>query len=142
MLGGFDQSIGALRPEDISEYVDGGFVELPGEVKDPVEFYRNCSVYVLPSYYREGLPRTILEAMSCGCPVITTDWPGCREPIEDGANGYLVPVRDDAALAERMERFARDPQLVKDMGEKSRRICSEKYEVSIVNRQMREIMRY
>lgn len=142
MLGGFDQSIGALRPEDISEYVDGGFVELPGEVKDPVEFYRNCSVYVLPSYYREGLPRTILEAMSCGCPVITTDWPGCREPIEDGANGYLVPVRDDAALAERMERFARDPQLVKDMGEKSRRICSEKYEVSIVNRQMREIMQY
>ncbi|MBR3640650.1 MAG: glycosyltransferase, partial [Oscillibacter sp.] len=49
------------------------------------------------SYYREGLPRTILEAMSCGRAVITTDWPGCREPITDGENGFLVPVRDAAA---------------------------------------------
>lgn len=142
LLGGFDQSIGALSREDIAEYIDGGFVELPGEVKDPVDFYKQCLVYVLPSYYREGLPRTILEAMSVGCPVITTDWPGCREPIEDGVNGWLVPIKDEAALSERMERFVKNPDLIKEMGERSQKICAEKYDVSVVNRQMRDILNY
>ena len=117
LLGGFDQSIGALKPEDIQSYIDEGSIEFPGEVKDPVAFYGGCSVFVLPSYYREGLPRTILEAMSCGRPVVTTDWPGCREPMLDGENGFLVPVQDAAALAEKMILLAKDRALLERMGE-------------------------
>lgn len=73
LLGGFDSSIGALKKDDIQHYIDNKIINFPGEVKDPTEFYNKCSVFVLPSYYREGLPRTILEAMSCGRAIITTD---------------------------------------------------------------------
>ena len=142
MLGGFDESIGKLSRADVAEYIDGGIVEFPGEVKDPIEYYGGCSVYVLPSYYREGLPRTILEAMSCGRPVITTDWPGCREPIIDGENGILVPVNDPDALADAMIRFIVEDGLLERLSDSAYETCKEKYEVSIVNKQMRKILKY
>lgn len=142
LLGGLDNSIGALKMEDIQSYIDDGSIEYPGEVKDPVSFYQQCSVFVLPSYYREGLPRTLLEAMSCGRAIITTDWPGCREPVEDGINGYMIPVRNAEVLAQRMETLAKDPELVKQMGDAAYETCKRKYEVSIINAQMRSIIGY
>jgi len=142
LLGGFDTSIGALQPEDIAPYIEDGSIVFPGEVKDPVSFYQKSSVFVLPSYYREGLPRTLLEAMSCGRTVITTDWPGCREPVEDGVNGFLVPIKNSEMLAERMKRLAADRQMLVDMAETAHRTCAQNYEVSIINRQMCEIMKY
>lgn len=142
LLGGFDVSIGALCREDIQPYIDDGSVEFPGEVKDPVSFYEKCSVFVLPSYYREGLPRTLLEAMSCGRAVVTTDWPGCREPVEDGVNGFLVPVKDAKALEEKMMILASDRELNARMADAAYETCKQKYEVSIINNQMRNILNY
>ena len=142
LLGGMDNSLGALRREDIQPYIDDGTIEYPGEVKDPVEYYKQSSVFVLPSYYREGLPRSILEAMSCGRAVITTDWPGCREPIKDGVNGFLVPVKDSKALAEKMCALIASEKLLKNMAEAAYKTCVENYEVGIVNKQMREIIGY
>lgn len=141
LLGGFDVSLGALKKEDIQGYIDDGSIELPGEVKDPVAFYKSASVFVLPSYYREGLPRTILEALACGRPVITTDWTGCREAVEDGVNGYLVPIKDSKALADKMLLLC-DREVAQTMGDVAYDICCKKYEVGIINKQMREIMRY
>lgn len=141
LLGGFDVSLGALKPEDIQEYIDDGSIELPGEVKDPVSFYKDASVFVLPSYYREGLPRTILEAMACGRPVITTDWTGCREAVEDGVNGYLVPVKNSKVLASKMALLC-DRAVAQTMGDAAYEICRKKYEVGIINKQMREIVKY
>lgn len=141
LLGGFDSSIGALKPEDIQSYIDDGSIELPGEVKDPAAFYEGASVFVLPSYYREGLPRTILEALACGRPVITTDWTGCREAIDDGVNGYLVPIKDSEALAAKMGLLC-DTQTAKIMGDAAYQTCRRKYEVGIINKQMRDIMGY
>ncbi|MCI8483238.1 MAG: glycosyltransferase [Lachnospiraceae bacterium] len=142
ILGGYDNSIGGLREKDLKEYIEDGSIELPGEVKDPVSFYGQSSVFVLPSYYREGLPRTILEGMSCGRPVITTDWPGCREPVKDGVNGYLVPVKNPKELAKKMYQLAVDRKKVLAMSEESYKICREKYDVEIINGQMRNIMGY
>lgn len=142
LLGGFDASIGALKKEDIQPYIDDGSIEFPGEVKDPVSYYQQAAVFVLPSYYREGLPRTILEAMSCGRAVVTTDWPGCREPIKDGVNGFLVSVKDADALAQRLEQLAADAKLRESMGDAAYQTCKEKYAVEIVNQQMREILGY
>lgn len=142
ILGGYDASIGALREDDIKEYIDDGSIELPGEVKDPVSFYSKSSVFVLPSYYREGLPRTILEGMACGRPIITTDWTGCREPIENGVNGYLVPIKDPKELAKKMYRLAVDRNKVLEMSDAAYKTCREKYDVKIVNQQMRNIMGY
>lgn len=142
LLGGLDSSIGALNMDDLRDYIDSGIIEFPGEVKDPVSFYKECSVFVLPSYYREGLPRTILEAMSCGRAIITTDWPGCRVPVSDGVNGFLVPIKDADALAEKMERLVTDRTELEKMAEASYEICKSKFEVGIVNEQMRKIIGY
>lgn len=141
LLGGFDSSIGALKPEDIQAYIDEGSIEYPGEVKDPIAFYAKASVFVLPSFYREGLPRTILEALACGRPVITTDWTGCRVAVEDGVSGFLVPIKNSCALAEKMIELC-DRTKTMTMGEAAYRICKEKYEVSIINKQMRDIIGY
>ena len=142
LLGGFDSSIGALKKEDIQAYIDDGSIELPGEVKDPVSFYAGCSAFVLPSYYREGLPRTILEAMASGRAVITTDWPGCREAVVSGENGYLVEPRNSSELAQRMIELATDREKLESMAESSYNKCRNKYEVGIINNRMREIMGY
>ena len=142
LLGGFDSSIGALREEDIQSYIDDGSIEHPGEVKDPVPFYAKASVFVLPSYYREGLPRTILEAMASGRAIITTDWPGCREAVVDGENGYLVEVKNSQALANRMIKLATNRELLEKMAETAYEKCKNQYEVGIINARMKEIMGY
>lgn len=142
LLGGFDSSIGALKPEEVQPYIDDGSIEFPGEVKDPVSFYRDSAVFVLPSYYREGLPRTLLEAMSCGRAIITTDWSGCREPVADEVNGFMVPVKDAAALTDRMKRLASDRELRERMGAAAYETCKQRFEVSIINAQMRQVLGY
>src|SRR5687767_8077532 len=98
-----------------------------------------AAVYVLPSY-REGTPRTVLEAMAMGRPIVTTDAPGCRETVVDGVNGFLVPPRDPPALAAAMTRFIEEPGLVPRMGAESRRIAEEKYDVHKVSQVMLEAM--
>ena len=142
LLGGFDTSIGAVKREDIQPYIDDGSIEFPGEVKDPVAFYQQCSVFVLPSYYREGLPRTILEAMSCGRAVITTDWPGCRVPVLDGVTGFLVPVKDANAIADRMLKLIDDKQILLSMSDAAYGRCEKMYSVDIVNSQMKDAIGY
>ena len=142
LLGGFDSSIGALKKDDIQGYIDDGSIEFPGEVKDPVAYYQQCSVFVLPSYYREGLPRTILEAMACGRAIITTDWPGCREPIEDGVNGFKIPVKNTTALTEKLTTMIQDKELLMSMADAAYVVCESKYEIGIVNKSMREIIGY
>lgn len=142
LLGGFDSSMGALKPEDIQPYIDDGSIEFPGEVKDPVAFYQKASVFVLPSYYREGLPRTLLEAMACGRAIVTTDWPGCRVPVEDGVNGYMVPIKDPDTLADRLEVLARNGELRERMGAAAYDSCASRFEVSIINARMRDALGY
>lgn len=142
LLGGFDNSIGAIKPQDIQKYIDNGDIVFPGEVKDPVKFYYDASVFVLPSYYREGLPRTILEAMSCGRAIITTDWPGCREPIVDGFNGFIVPIKNIEMLSSRINELVENNALLLNQANNSYKICQEKYEIGVVNKQMKAIMGY
>lgn len=128
-----------IKAEEIGAYVDNGIVELLGETDNVIPYYSQCSVFVLPSY-REGTPRSVLEAMAMGRPVITTDTQGCRETVIDGKNGYLVPVKDPAAVAAAMERFILNPALIEVMGKESLVLCREKFEVSKVNARMTAIM--
>ena len=118
---------------ELAEWNASGGVEYLGETRDVAPYLAAASVFVLPSFYREGLPRTILEALATGRAIITTDAPGCREPIEVGRNGFLVPVRDAAALAEAMAAFLRDPGLAARMGARSRAIAVERFDADKVN---------
>ena len=116
-------------------FIDDGIVERFEETSDVRPYYVQCSVYVLPSY-REGTPRTVLEAMAMGRPIITTDTNGCRETVQDCVSGFLVPVRGREKLAKTMEMFVDNPLSLHYMGELSRKYCQDKYEVTLVNREM------
>ena len=133
LLGKFETAMqDALPREYVQQFVDDGIIERFEETSDVRPFYAECSVYVLPSY-REGTPRTVLEAMAMGRPIITTDTQGCRETVRDGVNGYLVPVKDVPALAEKMLAFCDDSTALAPMGEASRRYAEEKFDVKRVN---------
>src|SRR5690606_24643552 len=115
-------------------------LEWPGHV--PVQpWLSRASVFVLPSYYREGVPRSIQEAMALGRPIITTDSPGCRETVVDGKNGVLVPPRNPDALVHAMRRFIDNPELIVDMGMQSRILVQERFDVRKVNARMTEAMK-
>lgn len=138
LLGGLDPNPGALKQAQVAEWVKEGLLEWPGHV-EVKPWLAKTSVYVLPSY-REGVPRSTQEAMAMGRPVITTDAPGCRETVVHGRNGFLVPVRDSAALAEAMLRFIKQPNLIEKMGLESRRLAEERFDVHKVNAAMLEAM--
>ena len=135
----FDENPSAISATQVEQWLDEGFVEIYGETDDVRPYIAAASVYVLPSY-REGTPRTVLEAMAMGRPIITTDVPGCRETVVDGLNGFLVPVRDSEALVKAMERFIKEPELITQMGAESHRIAEEKYDVHKVNNVINEAM--
>lgn len=134
LLGPLDPSPNAIGRSDIDAWGREGIVDYLGETRDVKPYLAACSAYVLPSYYREGIPRTILEAMATGRAIVTADTPGCRETVVDGENGFLVPAKDPVRLAEAMERLIRDPSLFTAMGEASRRMARERFEVHAVNR--------
>ena len=140
LLGKYETAMqDAIPKETVEAYIRDGIVERFDETSDVRPYYAKCSVYVLPSY-REGTPRTVLEAMAMGRPILTTDANGCRETVEDGVNGWLVPVGDAAALADKMKVFLRDPTLAAKMGFESLRVCEAKFEVQKVNQKMLQIM--
>lgn len=97
------------------------------------EDFHNTDVFVLPSYYREGLPRTSLEACACGSPIITTDSVGCRESVKDGVNGFLIEPQNLNALINPMEYFITHPEKIKEMGINSRKYAEERFDVNIIN---------
>ena len=141
LVGPYDPNPAAIQPDEIAAWQAEGAVEYLGETRDVRPFIAACSVYVLPSFYREGTPRTVLEALAMGRPVVTTDAPGCRETVVPGANGFLVPPRDVAALAAALERFILQPGLIATMGAHSRALAVEKYDVHQVNAAMLAAMR-
>lgn len=141
LVGWLDEGPNAISKRELDRWIAAGDIEYLGYLSDVRPAIADCSVYVLPSYYREGLPRTLLEAMSMRRPVITTDSPGCREPVRVGESGFLVPPRDVHALVEAMETFIRKPELVHTMGEVGRHMALETYDVRKVNAQILDAMR-
>jgi glycosyltransferase involved in cell wall biosynthesis len=139
LVGGTDLNPGAIPLDTVRGWHEEGVITWRGHVADMEAIYRNCTVFVLPSW-REGKPRSTQEAMACGRAVVTTHAPGCRETVDEGVNGFKVPVRDVPALAAAMRRFLDDPQLAVRMGAASRRIAEEIFDVRVVNAaMMREI---
>jgi glycosyltransferase involved in cell wall biosynthesis len=135
LAGWIDDNPDAIGQRELDEWVKTGTLEFLGKLADVRPAIAGCSIYVLPSY-REGTPRTVLEAMAMARPVITTDAPGCRETVVDGENGFLVPVQSVDELAAAMSRFIEEPMQVERMGACSRKIAEEKYDVDKVNESM------
>lgn len=139
LVGPYDTNPSSLQPEELRPFISEGIIEYYGEQTDIRPFMEQCSVYVLPSY-REGIPKTVLEAMACGRAVITSDAPGCRETVEEGKNGYLVPIKNTRALADKMIQMYDDQALIERMGVYGRKMAERVFDVSIVNRIICETM--
>ena len=139
LVGWIDEGPQVISSADLDSWIKEGQIEYLGRLDDVRPAIADTSVYVLPSYH-EGTPRTVLEAMSMGRPVITTDAPGCREMVQEGRNGYFVPVRNAEVLAERMVCFIKHPELIAHMGEESRQIAVEKYNVHKVNKVIMDVI--
>ncbi|MFT0138662.1 glycosyltransferase family 4 protein [Alcanivoracaceae bacterium MT1] len=135
MVGWIDDNPDAISQKELDDWIESGTLEFLGKLADVRPAIAECGVYVLPSY-REGTPRTVLEAMAMGRAIITTDAPGCRETVIEGENGYLVPVQDSEALANAMLRCIEHPDDVAAMGAVSRQIAENKYDVHKVNQVM------
>ncbi|MCL4454978.1 MAG: glycosyltransferase family 4 protein, partial [Deinococcus sp.] len=139
LVGWLDDSPSSITQAEVDGWVNEGTVEFLGRLEDVRPAIAQSTVFVLPSY-REGTPRTVLEAMAMGRAVITTSAPGCRETVVDEDNGFLVPVRDAEALAQAMRRFLENPTLAAQMGARGRAVAEAKYDVRKVNRVIREAM--
>lgn len=137
LVGSFDSNPSALKKEELEPYLP--YIKYYGEQADVVPFIQKCTTFVLPSYH-EGLPKSVLEAMSMGRAIITTNAPGCRETVVEGENGFLIPIKNATRLAERMEYIVLHPEQQQKMGEKSREIIEEKYDVKKVNEEIAQIM--
>lgn len=133
LVGPEDPNPAALPPGLMAAAIADGIVHYAGETNDVRPAIAGASIYVLPSY-REGTPRSVLEAMAMGRAVITTDAPGCRETVQDGVNGLLVPVKDAQALAAAMLRLIDDAGLRAAMGARGREIAVTKYDAGAVAR--------
>jgi glycosyltransferase involved in cell wall biosynthesis len=109
-----------------------GHVEVIGRASDIPGLFATSHIVVLPSYYGEGLPRVLLEAAACGRAVVTTDHPGCRDAVEPGVTGLLVPPRDVQALSNAIEALARDAARRQAMGAAARRRAEREFGVDLV----------
>ena len=140
LVGPYDTNPSALHPDELRPFISDGSVEYLGELSDVRPALAQSTVYVLPSYH-EGTPKTVLEAMACGRPIITTDAPGCRETVQEGVNGYLVKPKDVASLVETMDKMLTlSSQTLAELGAAARKIAQEKYDVGIVNDSINKIM--
>lgn len=132
IVGPLDSNPTAIGLDQMQPYIDDKSVEYLGSTDDVRPYLKECTVFVLPSYH-EGTPKSVLEAMAVGRPILTTDAPGCRETVVDGVNGLLVPAGDSGELAKKMMWFIENRHEVELMGKESLRICREKYDVRKVN---------
>lgn len=139
LVGGTDPNPAGIAEAEVQSWHTDGDLIWHGQLSDVRPLLAQSHVYVLPSY-REGTPRTVLEAMASGRAVITTDAPGCRQTVAAGETGFLVPVRDVEALAAAMRRFLQEPKLIERLGRAGRARAEQVFDVARVNAQMLKSM--
>ena len=139
VLGPYDSSPDKISASEVAQWQAQGNIDYLGETDNVKPYIKACHIYTLPSYH-EGLPRTVLEAMSIGRPILTTDAVGCRDTVVNGENGWLVATRNVDELAKRMIWFIENPQQWQRMANASRAMVEDKFNVTQVNEAISHIM--
>lgn len=132
IVGGLDDHPGAITKEQLDTVCDGQYIKWLGRREDVKDLLKQCHIFAFPSYYMEGLPKSLIEACAIGRPIVTTDNIGCRDVVTDGVNGYLIPVKNSAALAEKIRELIDHPDLRLKMGLSSRKVAEEYFSVDSV----------
>ena len=132
LCGGLETNPLAVSKEKLNELCDGDYIQWLGKRSDVKELLESSHIFAFPSYYKEGLPKSCIEAAAIGRPIITCDSVGCRDTVVDGETGFLVPIKDSKTVAEKLDILFEDTELRKTMGIKSRKYAEDKFSIEDV----------
>lgn len=132
LCGGLSSNPNAITENELKELCDGNYIQWLGHRIDVKELLKRASIVAFPSYYREGVPKSLIEATAIGRPIITCNSIGCKDTVDDGVNGFLIPVKDSEALAEKIKLLIENKYLREKMGEASRRKAEKEFSLDMV----------
>ncbi|MBR3860152.1 MAG: glycosyltransferase family 4 protein, partial [Bacteroidaceae bacterium] len=132
LCGGLSNNPRAIGQEKLQALCDGKYIQWLGYRTDVRELLMKSHIVAFPSYYREGLPKSLIEASAVGRPIITTDSVGCRDVVEDGVNGFIIPIKDAIALADKLRTLLDNRALRISMGRKSREFAVRDFSIDEV----------
>jgi glycosyltransferase involved in cell wall biosynthesis len=139
LVGDIDDNPKSLTEFELKSLVDDEYIKWLGYRRDVQELLEQSHIFAFPSYYREGLPKSLIEACAVGRPIITTNSVGCKDCVIDGYNGFLIPIRDSKTLAEKIEIIINDKQLRIMMGINSRKMAERDFSIDNVVKKHLEI---
>ena len=132
LCGGLDTNPNGITKEMLESRCDGEYIQWLGHRKDVLELLRQSHIMAFPSWYREGLPKSVIEAEAIGRPVVTTDSVGCRDTVIDGKNGHMIPIKDSDALAMALKKLIDNPELRQTMGKNAREFAVSRFDIKDV----------
>ncbi len=132
LVGGLDDHPGAITKEQLDAVCDGEYIQWLGYRTDVRDLLKQCHIMAFPSYYMEGLPKSLIEADAIGRPIITSNSVGCKETLVDGYNGFLIQPKDVDALTEKLDLLLSDKELRVKMGENARQYAEEYFSIEVV----------
>lgn len=132
LVGGIDDHPGAITKEQLDAVCDGKYIQWLGYRTDVKELLQSSHIVAFPSYYMEGLPKSLIEADAIGRPVITCNSVGCKEAVIDGNNGYLIPTKDVDALVEKLDILLSNAKLRQEMGRNARAYAEANFSLDMV----------
>ncbi len=132
LCGGLDTNPNGITKEMLEELCDGEYIQWLGHRSDILELLRKSHIMAFPSWYREGLPKSVIEAEAIGRPIVTTDSVGCRDTVIDGVNGFIVPTKDANALATALKKLILNKDIRQKMGKAARIFAENKFSINDV----------
>lgn len=132
LCGDLSENPNALTREEMESMVDGTYIKWLGHRDDIPQLLQQADIMCFPSYYREGVPKSLIEASSAGLPIITTDSVGCKDTVEHKGNGYLVTPHSPGEIAKALRKLIESPEKRRKMGYRSRKIAERDYDVEAV----------
>lgn len=137
LCGGLSANPKAMKKAELERLCDSKYIKWLGYRDDVKKLLIQSHIMAFPSYYREGLPKSLIEACAIGRPIITTDYIGCKDTVDDGHNGFLIPIKDSQTLAEKLKRLIDDPELRHVMGLQGREKAEKEFSlVDVVNKHL------
>lgn len=132
LVGGLDDHPGAITKEQLEAVCDGSYIQWLGYRTDILDLLKQCHIMAFPSYYMEGLPKSLIEADAIGRPIITSNSVGCKETLVDGYNGFLIQPKDVDALTAKLDLLLSDKELRIKMGKNARKYAEDYFSIEIV----------
>ena len=132
LCGGLDTNPNGITKEMLESKCDGDYIQWLGHRKDVLDLLKQSHIMAFPSWYREGLPKSVIEAEALGRPVVTTDSVGCRDTVINGHNGIMVPIKDSEALAAALKTLIDNPELRQTMGKNAREFAVKRFDIKDV----------